>query len=142
MFVVARPSVTRCSTESAILTRSIPNTPTMDAPKQGVLHLKTNKEKENVTPPSGLPRLSAKRGAVQLGVPVRKVSGSQPTLGAAALRTQVDTLRAENAKLRKEHQRELSKLQEKSAQSEVRVQELVREKLARESEHAEIEREQ
>ncbi|KAG9098280.1 hypothetical protein FS749_004222 [Ceratobasidium sp. UAMH 11750] len=140
MFVVARPSTTRCSSESAILTRSIPNTPTKDAPKQGVLRLKTNKE--NVTPPSGLPRLSAKRGAVQPGIPVRKVSGSQPTLGAAALRNQVDTLRAENAKLRKEHQRELAKLQEKSAQSEVRVQELVREKLARESEYGEIEREQ
>ncbi|KAG8738770.1 hypothetical protein FRC10_006487 [Ceratobasidium sp. 414] len=114
----------------------------MDAPKQGVLHLRTKKEKENVVPPSGLPRPSAKRGIVQPGLPVRKVSGSPPTLGAAALRSQVDTLRAENAKLRKEHQRELVKLQEKSAQSEVRVQELVREKLARESEHAEIEREQ
>ncbi|KAG8795487.1 hypothetical protein FRC12_013649 [Ceratobasidium sp. 428] len=51
MFVVARPTTARCSTDSAIsLTRSIPNTPTMDAPKQGVLHLKTNKEKENILP--------------------------------------------------------------------------------------------
>ena len=55
---------------------------------------------------------------------------------------QVDTLRAENAKLRKEHLRELSKLQEKSSQSESRVQELVREKLARETQNADIEREQ
>ncbi|KAG8725621.1 hypothetical protein FRC09_000008 [Ceratobasidium sp. 395] len=143
MFVVARPTTTRCSTDSAIsLTRSIPNTPTMDAPKQGVLHLKTNKEKENILPPSALPRPSAKREISQPPAPVRKVSGSQPTLGAAALRTQVDTLRAENAKLRKEHQRELIKLTEKSAQSDARVQELVREKLARESEHADAEREQ
>ncbi|QRW07909.1 hypothetical protein RhiLY_06908 [Ceratobasidium sp. AG-Ba] len=112
----------------------------MDAPKQGVLHLKTNKEKENIIPPSGLPRLS-KKASAQPAAPARKVSGSQPTLGAAALRTQVDTLRAENAKLRKDHQRELVKIQEKSSQSDVRVQELIREKLARESEYAELERE-
>ncbi|KAF8597915.1 hypothetical protein BDV93DRAFT_561870 [Ceratobasidium sp. AG-I] len=114
----------------------------MDAPKQGVL-FKPRKEKENVLPPSALPRLSVKRDPNQPAAPpVRRVSGSQPTLGAAALRNQVDTLRAENAKLRKEHLRELSKLQEKSSQSEARIQELVREKLARDNQNADAEREQ
>ncbi|KAG8689811.1 hypothetical protein FRC11_000430, partial [Ceratobasidium sp. 423] len=62
--------------------------PTMDDPKQGVLRLQSHKGKENVLP-SGLPRLSAKRDPnLPSPVPARKVSGSQPTLGAAALRAQ------------------------------------------------------
>ncbi|KAF8757092.1 glycoside hydrolase family 16 protein [Rhizoctonia solani] len=121
-------------------TRSL-DSPTMDAPKQGVLRIQSHKGKENVLP-SGLPRLSVKKDPNQpSSVSTRKVSGSQPTLGAAALRAQVDTLRTENAKLRKEHQRELHKSQEKASQLESRVQDLVREKLTRDSEHAEAERE-
>ncbi|CAE6376808.1 unnamed protein product [Rhizoctonia solani] len=113
----------------------------MDGPKQAVLRLQSHKGKENIIP-SGLPRLSVKKDPNQpSSTLIRKVSGSQPTLGAAALRAQVDTLRAENAKLRKEHQRELIKSQEKSLHLESRVQDLVREKLARDSEHAEAERE-
>ncbi|CAE6462400.1 unnamed protein product [Rhizoctonia solani] len=113
----------------------------MDGPKQGVLRMQSHKGKENVIP-SGLPRLSVKKDPnLPSSTAIRKVSGSQPTLGAAALRAQVDTLRAENAKLRKEHQRELAKSQDRSSQLESRVQDLVREKLARDSEHAEAERE-
>ncbi|KAJ1299693.1 hypothetical protein OPQ81_005383 [Rhizoctonia solani] len=113
----------------------------MDPPKQGILRLQAHKGKENIIP-SSLPRLSVKKDSNQSSaLLIRKISGSQPTLGAVALRSQVDALRAENAKLRKEHQRELAKSQEKSSQLESRVQELVREKLVRDSEHAEAERE-
>ncbi|KAH7339325.1 hypothetical protein B0J17DRAFT_654762 [Rhizoctonia solani] len=138
MITIAHPTTARYPFAGDNSPRSL-DFPTMDAPKQGALRL--HRGKENVIP-SGLPRLSVKKDPNQPS-PVlgRKVSGSQPTLGAAALRAQVDTLRAENAKLRKEHQRELLKSQEKSSHLESRVQDLVREKLARDSEHTDAERE-
>ncbi|CAE6445920.1 unnamed protein product [Rhizoctonia solani] len=140
MITLAHPTTARHPFVDNNSTRSL-DSPTMDAPKQGVLRIQSHKGKENILP-SGLPRLSTRKDPNQASpVSARKVSGSQPTLGAAALRAQVDTLRAENAKLRKEHQRELHKSQEKSSQLESRVQDLVREKLTRDSEHADAERE-
>ncbi|CAE6446688.1 unnamed protein product [Rhizoctonia solani] len=122
MITIAHPTTARYPFADDNSPRSL-DFPTMDAPKQGALRL--HRGKENVIP-SGLPRLSVKKDPNQ----------PSPVLGR-----KVDTLRAENAKLRKEHQRELLKSQEKSSHLESRVQDLVREKLARDSEHADAERE-